>query len=91
MASQAQSASKHFMIGGSLVSRDTSAAVSSVSPSVFESLCRYQRSLGELLRHFWACFPVVNQQLEQKVKECHFVLSAAALNELHLSDGVLIF
>ncbi|XP_011403343.1 PREDICTED: general transcription factor IIH subunit 1-like isoform X2 [Amphimedon queenslandica] len=67
LPSQAQSASKHLMVGGSLVNMDSSAAVSSISPSSFESLCRYQRSLGELLRHFWACFPVVNQQLEQKV------------------------
>ena len=67
LPSQAQSASKHLMAGGSLVNMDSSAAVSSISPSSFESLCRYQRSLGELLRHFWACFPVVNQQLEQKV------------------------
>ena len=40
---------------------------SALPQSTTEQLFRYQRSLAELLRHFWACFPVVNQQLEQKV------------------------
>ena len=40
---------------------------SALAQSTTEQLFRYQRSLAELLRHFWACFPVVNQQSEQKV------------------------
>ena len=72
LPSQAHSAIIHLLPGGSLMS-DTSSLSSSFAQSTVESLCRYQRSLAELLRHFWACFPVVNQQLEQKVRTCVIV------------------
>ena len=53
--------------GGSLMLGDSEGMAT--NPSTIDSLCRHQRSLGELLRHFWACFPVINHQLEQKVLE----------------------
>ena len=56
----------HLLPGGSLMSDDVTSS-SALPQSTTEQLFRYQRSLAELLRHFWACFPVVNQQLEQKV------------------------
>ena len=31
------------------------------------SLVQHQAALSELLRHFWACFPTVSAQLEEKV------------------------
>lgn len=65
-------------MGGSLIGV-ASTPPSSISPLVLESLCRYQRSLGELLRHFWACFPVVNSQLELKVEIIIFVLLLSLL------------
>ena len=57
---------RHLLPGGSLMSSDVRSGPSSLSLSSAELLFRYQRSLAELLRHFWACFPVINQQLEQK-------------------------
>ncbi len=59
---------RHLLPGGTLISSDNLSRSASLSPSVAELLFRYQRSLAELLRHFWACFPVINQQLEQKVQ-----------------------
>ena len=32
-----------------------------------EQLFRHQAAVAELLRHFWACFPVLSPQLEEKV------------------------
>lgn len=28
-------------------------------------------ALAELLRHFWACFPITNKELEDKVIDIH--------------------
>jgi transcription initiation factor TFIIH subunit 1 len=61
---QGQLACRHLLPGGSLMGGGSSGA--SVSSSAIEGLHRHQRSLGEILRHFWACFPVLNTQLEQK-------------------------
>lgn len=58
---------------------DTSSLSSSYEQSTVENLCRYQRSLAELLRHFWACFPVVNQQLEQKVRACIILITTCII------------
>ena len=38
-----------------------------LTPAQREQVFRHQAAVAELLRHFWACFPVLSPQLEEKV------------------------
>ena len=40
---------------------------SALTHSQREQLFKHQAAIAELLRHFWACFPVLSPQLEEKV------------------------
>ena len=61
----AYSAVMYLAPGGSLMPWDT--PTSFRSADVHFQLLRHQAAIAELLRHFWACFPVVSPQLEEKV------------------------
>ena len=40
---------------------------SQLSSEARDQLFHHQLAVNELLRHFWACFPILNTQLEEKV------------------------
>ena len=42
-------------------------AAAQLSLSNQEQLFHHQAAVAELLRHFWACFPILSPQLEEKV------------------------
>ena len=42
-------------------------ATSQLSTDSKDQLFHHQKAVAELLRHFWACFPILNPQLEEKV------------------------
>ena len=42
-----------------------------VSPATREEIRQTYNAMLELLRHFWACFPVMSKALEDKVFEYH--------------------
>ena len=61
------SAVSHLVPGGSLMSRGGGVVSSQLSPNTRDQLYHHQLAVNELLRHFWACFPILNPQLEEKV------------------------
>ena len=61
------SAVSHLVPGGSLMVRGGGMASTHLSPDSREQLLQHQMAVSELLRHFWACFPILTPQLEEKV------------------------
>ncbi|XP_050441837.1 general transcription factor IIH subunit 1 [Adelges cooleyi] len=60
--------------GGSLMKgiSDESASLAQLVPATVEKdLRQLYISLGELLRHFWSCFPVTTPALEEKLVKTH--------------------
>jgi transcription initiation factor TFIIH subunit 1 len=62
------SAVSHLVPGGSLMSRGGGVVSSQLSPKTRDQLYHHQLAVNELLRHFWACFPILNPQLEEKAQ-----------------------
>ncbi|CAI7990549.1 General transcription factor IIH subunit 1 [Geodia barretti] len=62
------SAVSHLVPGGSLMSRGGGVVSSQLSPNTRDQLYHHQLAVNELLRHFWACFPILNPQLEEKAQ-----------------------
>ena len=46
---------------------DGPSAATQLSPAARDQLFHHQAAVAELLRHFWACFPVLTPQLGEKV------------------------
>ena len=61
----AYSAVMYLIPGGSLMPWNAPSSFGSTNVQL--QLLRHQAAVAELLRHFWACFPVVSPQLEEKV------------------------
>ena len=81
----AYSAVTYLIPGGSLMPWDTPTSFSSTI--VHLQLLRHQAAIAELLRHFWACFPVVSTQLEDKVR--HVFVFKTILRSIDYSQGCL--
>ena len=65
----AYSAVNHLLPNGSLMAGGGCGhtAAAQLSPEMRDQLFHHQSAIAELLRHFWACFPILNPQLEEKV------------------------
>ena len=56
------------------MSRGGGVVSSQLSPKTRDQLYHHQLAVNELLRHFWACFPILNPQLEEKVFISHIFI-----------------
>lgn len=56
-------------------------SIEMVPPETREEIRAQYMALSELLRHFWACFPVTNNELEEKV----FYISPNVITAEHFS------
>ena len=61
-----------------------------VSSSLQKELKSQYNSLSELLRHFWSCFPVKTQLLEDKASGLYFSQSSSSLRRPQAFWGALI-
>lgn len=64
----AHAAIPYLAPGGSLMSNGSSQKASTLLTGEQQQLVfRHQAAIGELVRHFWSCFPARTPQLEAKV------------------------
>ncbi|XP_065180330.1 general transcription factor IIH subunit 1-like [Sycon ciliatum] len=61
-----------------------------LSDSLKEELHSHHLAVGELLRHFWSCFPVRTKQLEEKLVRMGSVLQAYRSNQLAMFQESLV-
>ena len=57
-------------------------AAAQLSVATREQLFHHQATVAELLRHFWACFPILTPQLGEKVRLAMQLLFNIALTRL---------
>lgn len=62
-----------------------------VSSSLQKELKSQYNSLSELLRHFWSCFPVKTQLLEEKVSDLYFFQSSSSMRRRRFGGRTLGF
>lgn len=61
-----------------------------VSSSLQAEVKLQYNSLAELLRHFWSCFPVKTQFLEEKVGTMHENLFGKQVEKLRECDPIFL-
>ena len=65
-------------------------AAAQLSVATREQLFHHQATVAELLRHFWACFPILTPQLGEKVRLAMQLLFNIALTRLLLYTSLFL-